>query len=79
MTVANEILLHVMSLDETRQRLVLDYVRAISRPRPEGSPPEALLKHVGSIPPDVLDQMEQAINERFEHVDPEPDVKFDDR
>ena len=78
-SVVSEIFARLATLDPDRQGEVLEFIKGLARPLPPGTPPDALLKFAGSIPDDVLDDMEKAIEEACEQVDPEPDVDFDAR
>lgn len=50
---------------------VLDFIRALTGTRRKGVLGRDLMHHVGSIPPDDLALMAQAIEEGCERIDPE--------
>jgi hypothetical protein len=57
-----------LPLDQQRQ--VLDFARALAVTRPVGVPGTALLRFAGTIAPDDLATMAQAIEEGCETIDP---------
>lgn len=73
--VQSEIVRAVGDLSADRQQQVLDYARALSTPplppTPRGRPGRELLRFRGSIPPEDLQEMAEAIRERCEKVNPD--------
>lgn len=53
------------------EKKVLDFVRALARKTPKGTPGKALLRHMGSIPAEEVDRMSQAIEEGCEQINPD--------
>lgn len=64
----DQIVYQLDRLTPEQQRRVLEFTTSLIRPR--GTPGHVLLKYAGSIPPDDLDRMEQAI-EDCESIDPD--------
>ncbi len=69
-SVKEAILDEVNKLSEAEQEQVLAFARELSTPAPRGEPGGNLLKLVGCIPSEDLREMEQAIEEGCEQVDP---------
>ena len=67
-TLKDEIIEHVERLGPPQQRRVLDFVREIGAPA--GTPGRDLLGFAGSIDPQDLDAMSQAIQEGCEKIEP---------
>lgn len=51
------------------QERVINYARTLSKPRPRGTPGHELLKFVGCIPPEDLEEIAAAIEEGCERID----------
>jgi hypothetical protein len=69
-TNTREAILHELAeLPAAQQQEVLEYVRALSSRRPAGVEGKSLLKFAGTVPPDDLSLMRQAIAEACEHID----------
>jgi len=66
MTTVEEIVDYLEKLDETKQKEVLDWVKELSQP--QGVNGESLLWLVGSISPEDITLMEEAIAD-FEKID----------
>ena len=56
-------------LPDEQQRLVLDFVRSLAKPKPVGVAGKELLSFAGTITKDDLHLMSQAIEEGCEKVD----------
>ena len=67
--VLNEIVKKIKSLPDNLQRQVLIFVDALQVSSTRGMPGKSLLKFSGTIPPDDLNAMTQAINAGCEQVD----------
>jgi hypothetical protein len=65
-----EMLAQLQSLPAAQQQRVLAYARALASGKPTGVPGKELLRFAGTIPPEDLRQMTQAIAEGCEQVDP---------
>jgi hypothetical protein len=63
-----------------KQQQVLDYARSLgtwnksSSQLPPGTPFEALRAFKPTLSPEIVDEMEQAINEECERIEPDTDV-----
>ena len=69
MTLAQQILKEVDQLSSEQQRKVLGFVRGLRHKN--GSPGQDLLRFAGTIPPDDLAQISEAIEVDCERVDPD--------
>ncbi len=68
-TVIAEIIEHLRSLPNELQWRVLEFTRALALSAPRGVPGHRLLRFAGTIPPDDVERMRQAIEEGCEQVD----------
>ena len=66
--VRQELLERLETLTPVQQQQVLNYTRQLLGERPKGIPGEELLKFVGTIPPEDLEEMKQAIEEEWGEV-----------
>ncbi len=64
------VLKQLQSLPEDKQRRVLEFAESLGTSVPEGIPGDRLLRFAGSIPPDELRSMNEAIETGCEQVDP---------
>jgi len=69
-SVVKELLEELSRLETEDQKKVLDFARALACKTPTGTPGKALLRHMGSIPPEEVDRMSQAIEEGCEQINP---------
>lgn len=69
MTIAQQILQTVESMDDARQRRVLDFARSISEPPSRAERQAAIAALMGSIPAEDLRAMQAAIEAECERVD----------
>ncbi len=67
-TTVQEIVEQIEKLTTGQQKQVLDFALELSGELPEGTPIKELLKFAGTIPPEDLEQMKQAIEEGCEQV-----------
>lgn len=58
-------------LPEPKQREVVEYARSLAKPRPRGVSGKEFLALTGTIEPDDIELMKQAIEEGCERVDPD--------
>lgn len=65
-----EISFHLHKLSPEQQMRVLAFVRTLAEEKPSGVPGRELLRFSGAIDPDDLNEMERAITEGCEQVDP---------
>jgi len=70
-TITTKVVQQLETLPENLQRQVLEYVRALQVLAHRSVPGKQLLQFAGSIPPDDLELMRQAIEEGCEWVDPD--------
>ncbi len=56
------------SLPSDLQKRVYDFTLGLSRSQPKGTPGKDLLQFAGTIPPDDIEAMKQAIEEGCEQV-----------
>ncbi|MBI1258233.1 MAG: hypothetical protein GC204_12240 [Chloroflexi bacterium] len=79
MTTKEQIIERIDELNEDQQREILETIDRIKN-RPKGEPGWLFLERTKAIhiDPEDLKLMEQAIEEEFENIDPEPDVNFDE-
>ena len=63
-----ELLEQIEKLTPGQQKQVLDFALELSGELPEGTPIKELLKFAGTIPPEDLERMKQAIEEGCEQV-----------
>ena len=66
--VRQELLERLEMLTPGQQRQVLNYTRQLLGERPKGIPGKELLKFAGTIPPEALEEMKQAIEEEWRQV-----------
>ena len=66
-----EISQQISQLTPEQQQDVLKFVQSLNASTPKGTPGEKLLKFVGIIPHDDLEEMKSAIEEGCEQVDPD--------
>ena len=59
---------HLQTLPYESQRRVLEFTRALATSTPHGIPGHTLLRFAGSIPPDDIERMHQAIEKGCEQV-----------
>jgi hypothetical protein len=59
----------VGTLPAKEQRRVLEFARALADAKPQGTPGSDLIRFAGTISPDELARMSQAIEEGCEQVD----------
>lgn len=69
--VERELQRRLSRLGPAEKAQVLEYTRALGEPRQQGTPGKALLRFAGSIPPEDLREMEDAIEGGCEQVDPD--------
>lgn len=69
--IKRELLDELERLPDEDQRRVLEFVRTLSRETPGPKPGRTLLRHQGSIPPDDLDRIADAIEVGCEQVNPD--------
>ena len=67
--IIDEVIEQLKSLPHEQQRRVLEFTRALTKPRPRGVPGKQLLRFSGTISPDDADQMREAIKQGCERVD----------
>lgn len=67
----DEILERLDRLPSHLQRRVVDFADALVSTEPQGVPGTQLLKHAGAIDSQSLREMEQAIEEGCERIDPD--------
>lgn len=67
----NDILDRLDRLPPDLQRRVVDFADALVASEPQGVPGAKLLKFAGTIDPRSLQEMEQAIEEGCEQIDPD--------
>ncbi len=65
----DEIVKQLQILPDESQRRVLEFTRALVIPTPRGVPGRYLLEFAGTIPPDDLKAMREAIEQGCEQVD----------
>lgn len=68
--VERELMQRFARLGPAGKRQVLDYARSLGAAPGRGTPGAALLDFVGSIPPEDLREMAEAIEEGCERIDP---------
>jgi hypothetical protein len=68
-TIANQIIRELDQLPPELQRRVLDFAQALALSLPKGVPGKELLRFAGSIAPEDIAAMEQAIQAGCEKVD----------
>ena len=68
-TIEKELHLEMEALPHTQQRQVLEFARALAITRPRGVPGKDLLNFAGTIAPDDLKLMAEAIEEGCGKVD----------
>ncbi len=59
---------HLQTLPYESQRRVLEFTQALATSTPRGIPGHILLRFAGSIPPDDVRRMHQAIEEGCEQI-----------
>jgi predicted nucleic acid-binding protein len=64
----------MQELPESQQRHVLEIVRALQQTAPEGEPGSNLLQFAGLFPPEDCDEIEKAIEEGCESINPDNDL-----
>jgi hypothetical protein len=71
--IENAILTELRRLGSIEKERVLSFARALGGPRslPPGVPGKSLLRFAGTIPPEDLREMEAAIEEACERIDPD--------
>ena len=69
--VERELQQRLSRLGPAEKRQVLEYTRELGEPPLRGTPGAALLRFAGSIPPEDLREMAEAIEEGCEQVDPD--------
>jgi len=69
--VERELQQRLSRLGPAEKQQVLEYTRALGEPPLRGTPGEALLRFAGSIPPEDLREMADAIEAGCEQVDPD--------
>jgi len=75
-SIEQDILRQLKVLPDDQQRRVLDFARALGTaalrqtPAPHGVPGRTLLRFAGTITPEDLHQMTQAVEEECERIDP---------
>ena len=70
-TLDRELRDRIAALRPVQKQQVLEYVRELERAAPGLKPGTALLRFGGTIPSDVLDEMERLIEEDCERIDPD--------
>ena len=68
-TTIQEIVQRLENLSPAQQREVLDFTMELSGGLPEGTSIKEFLKFAGTIPLEDLEEMKQAIEEDYGHVD----------
>jgi hypothetical protein len=69
MTIADEVVEQLRGMPQPLQRQVLEFVRTLMKREVRGTPGQQLLRFAGSIPPDDLQLMREAIEQDCEQVD----------
>jgi hypothetical protein len=69
MTIADEVVEQLRGMPQPLQRQVLEFVRTLMKGEVRGTPGQQLLRFAGSIPPDDLQLMREAIEQDCEQVD----------
>ncbi len=67
---AKEVLDTITRLPEAQQLHVLEFARSLQAEAPEGEPGTEYLQFAGLFPPEVCDEMERAIEEGCERINP---------
>ncbi len=77
-TIAEELLDIIGKLPTEQQQRLLDYARDLAQPRPAprsalppGKPKEAFLAFQSDLPTEVVDEMERAIEQDCERIEPD--------
>ena len=65
-TLERELREHLEQLPEGKQREVVEYARALAKPKSRGISGEEILAITGTIEPDDIERMKQAIEEGCE-------------
>ncbi len=68
---AAEVAERMHELPESQQRHVLGFVRALQQAEPEGEPGRNLLQFAGLFPPEDCDEIERAVEEGCESINPD--------
>ena len=68
-TITKEIVERMQELSVAQQRMVLEVVKSLASPPPQGTPARELLASAGVISAEDARQMTQAIEEGCERVD----------
>ncbi len=66
----DQVVRQLESLPEDKQRRVLEFAESLGPTASKGVPGDQLLRFAGSIPPDQLELMSEAIENGCEQVDP---------
>ena len=68
-TIIDEVVEQLKVMPQSLQRRVLEFVRALIKVEVRGTPGQNLLRFAGSIPPDDLQLMREAIEQDCERID----------
>lgn len=68
-SIMDQVIEQLKNLPDELQRRVLEFTRALARPVSHGFPGRQLLRFAGTIPPDDVQRMREAIEQGCEQVD----------